>query len=386
MKYLSFKIIACCIILPPVCYILTLQILENRLHDRYARQVQAVLLGDAGALLSGKERLKVVVPRNVNRFLDNDALIRMGLRVGVDVHTRRGTLLYPQPFENSAGLGAAVPLAHDIAEENYRLLNEGLEVIVDVVVDHNTPLSNLILGFYVGCGLLALFFYYRRGTRKDLRDRAEKAGEILQLSEMSRLHQENLENLKAERGRLADELVRLRAELHQQAARAIENEDQMIEEVVALEEKIQRNLDRQNAQEEEVEALREKIAAYEKDKDPAGRSRRKQLEAPQKRFNTLYKNLSLHDRALKGFGELSEDMKLKCEEVIHQINDNPQQVPVKRKVFGKKGIETILEVAFSYNGRLYYRSGKEQKTEVLAIGTKNSQEKDLGFLNRFNAA
>jgi hypothetical protein len=61
-------------------------------------------------------------------------------------------------------------------------------------------------------------------------------------------------------------------------------------------------------------------------------------------------------------------------------------VPVKRKVFGKKGIETILEVAFAYNGRLYYRSGKEQKTEVLAIGTKNSQEKDLGFLNRFNAA
>ena len=180
--------------------------------------------------------------------------------------------------------------------------------------------------------------------------------------------------------------IRLKTEFSQQAARALENEDQMIAEVVALEEKIQRNLDRQKAQAEEVEALREKIAAYEKDKDAAGRSRRKQLEAVQKRFNTLYKNLSLHDRALKGFGELSEDMKLKCEEVIHQLNDNPQQVPVKRKVFGKKGIETILEVTFSYNGRLYYRSGKEQKTEVLAIGTKNSQEKDLGFLNRFNAA
>ena len=248
MKYLSFKIIACCIILPPVCYILTLQILENRLHDRYARQVQAVLLGDAGALLSGKDRLKAVVPRNVDRFLDNDALIRLGLRVGVDVHTRRGTLLYPSPFENSEGLGAAVPLAHEIAEENYRLLTEGLEVVVDVVVDHNTPLSNLILGFYVGFGLLMLFFYYRRGTRKDLRDRAEKADELLQLSEMSRLHQENLENLKAERERLANELVRLRAELHQQAARALENEDQMIAEVVALEEKIQRNLDRQKAQ------------------------------------------------------------------------------------------------------------------------------------------
>lgn len=386
MKYLSFKIIACCIVLPPVCYILTLQVLENRLHDRYARQVQAVLLGDAGALLSGKDRLKAVVPRNVDGFLDKNALTRLGLRVGVDVHTRRGTLLYPPPFENSAGLGTAAPLAHDIAEENYRLLTEGLEVVVDVVVDHNTPLSNLILGFYVGCGLLALFFYYRRGTQKDFRDRADKASELLQLSEMSRLHQESLEKLKVEREHLAGELDRLKTESSQQAARALEAEDQMIAEVVALEEKIQRNLDRQKAQAEEAEALREKIAAYEKDKDAAGRSRRKQLEVVQKRFNTLYKNLSLHDRALKGFGELSEDMKLKCEEVIHQLNDNPQLVPVKRKVFGKKGIETILEVAFSYNGRLYYRSGKEQKTEVLAIGTKNSQEKDLGFLNRFNAA
>ena len=386
MKYLSFKIIACCIILPPVCYILTLQLLENRLHDRYARQVQAVLLGDAEALFSGKDRLKAVVPRNVDGFLAKLRLIPLGLGVRVDVHTRRGTLLYPPPFENSAGFGVAAAPAREIAEENYRLLTEGLEVVVDVVVDHNTPLSNLILGFYVGCGLLALFFYYRRGTRKDLRDRAEKAGEILQLSEMSRLHQENLEKLKTEREHLTGELNRLKSEFSQQAAKALENEDQMIAEVVTLEDKIQRNLNRQKAQAEEVEALREKIAAYEKDKDTADRSRRKQLEVVQKRFNTLYKNLSLHDRALKGFGELAEDMKLKCEEVIHQLNDNPQQVPVKRKVFGKKGIETILEVTFSYNGRLYYRSGKDQKTEVLAIGTKNSQEKDLGFLNRFNAA
>ena len=122
-----------------------------------------------------KDRLKAVVPRNVDGFLEKKRLIRLGLGVRVDVHTRRGTLLYPPPFENSAGFGVAAPPAREIAEENYRLLTEGLEVVVDVVVDHNTPLSNLILGFYVGCGLLALFFYYRRGTRKDLRDQGRKS-------------------------------------------------------------------------------------------------------------------------------------------------------------------------------------------------------------------
>ena len=34
--------------------------------------------------------------------------------------------------------------------------------------------------------------------------------------------------------------------------------------------------------------------------------------------------------------ELTDDMRIKAEEVVHQLNENPEQVPVKRKVFGKK--------------------------------------------------
>ena len=71
---------------------------------------------------------------------------------------------------------------------------------------------------------------------------------------------------------------------------------------------------------------------------------------------------------------------MKAEEVIHQLNANPDLVPIKRKVFGKKNRQTVLEVVFAYKGRLYFRKGQDRRVEVLAVGTKNTQERELEFL------
>ena len=73
-------------------------------------------------------------------------------------------------------------------------------------------------------------------------------------------------------------------------------------------------------------------------------------------------------------------MKIKAEEIIHQLNEKPEQVTIKRKVFGGKGQKTVLEVIFSYKGRLYFRNTKDQRVEILAMGTKNTQAKELEFL------
>ena len=94
----------------------------------------------------------------------------------------------------------------------------------------------------------------------------------------------------------------------------------------------------------------------------------------------------MHQRALEGYIELTDDMRIKAEEVVHQLNNDPEQVPIKRKVFGKKGMETVLEVIFAYNGRLYFRKSGNQPIEVLAIGTKNTQNRDLGFIKKIASA
>ena len=99
-----------------------------------------------------------------------------------------------------------------------------------------------------------------------------------------------------------------------------------------------------------------------------------------KRFATLYKNIAVNDRAIEGLVDLNDELRLKAEEIVHQLNSNPDLVTVKRKVFGKKNRETVLEVVFAYKGRLYFRRGADRRVEVLAVGTKNSQERELEFL------
>ena len=90
----------------------------------------------------------------------------------------------------------------------------------------------------------------------------------------------------------------------------------------------------------------------------------------------------MHDRAIEGFVELTEEMKIKAEEMVHQLNDDPKMVQIKRKVFGKKNRETVFEVIFAYKGRLYFRNISGNRVEVLVIGTKLTQNKDLAFLDK----
>jgi hypothetical protein len=44
-----------------------------------------------------------------------------------------------------------------------------------------------------------------------------------------------------------------------------------------------------------------------------------------------------------GFIELNDDMKIKGEEIIHQLNEAPDVVPIKRKVFGKNTKKKLLK-------------------------------------------
>ena len=68
--------------------------------------------------------------------------------------------------------------------------------------------------------------------------------------------------------------------------------------------------------------------------------------------------------------------------MIHKLNEDDAQVPVKRKVFGKGGKMNILEADFSYSGRIYFQKDSQHKTKIVTIGTKNTQDKDLVYVER----
>ena len=380
MKFLSFKILILCILLPPILYIFSVLSIESHLRRHYTKEIKEICTGDTRPLFNGSIRLKDAINRNIDGYLQNKVLIPLGVRVNAAVTTKQNTILYPTFFdeEENSILGSK-PMK--VAAENYNLLEEGIVVKVDLTLEHNTLLSNTILAFYILVSVLVLYFYYKAGIKKAKQEDTEKSKKITRLLKLEKNQTKNLKALVKIKQKLTSEISVMKKRLEKERVKATKNEEEMIKEIVALEEKFNKNLALQNTKQEEIDTLIEKIKRFEKANRKDSTQKTKALNSVRKRFKTLYKNVSINKKAINGFMDLTDEMKIKGEEIIHKLNEDPKYVQVKRKVFGKKGRTTIQEVIFAYKGRLYFRNAKGSRIEILTIGTKNTQIKDLEFLD-----
>lgn len=368
-------------LLPPLVYVFSIQFLEKIIQKRYTRELATTYTGETQPLFNGSLRLQDAIRENVDAFLSAKKLIDWGVRVNVTVKTKDGIYLYPQAFENpNADLSVTDSIA--IARENFRLLNEGLVRNVDVKIALNTLVSNLLLAICLAVALGVLFVFYRRGLRMSRIADLAKQEMIDRLAIEKRESMVHLDRLESQRIRLSKRIDSMKSELERERQKSSAAEDEMIDELVALEEKINENLQQQDAQLQEINQLKDKIQLYEKKDEHKSRQLVKNSDAVRKRLSTLYKTIVIHDRAIDGFMNLTEEMKIKAEEVIHLLNNDPKRVLIKRKVFGKKNRETVLEVIFAYKGRLYFKYISDSRVKILAIGTKLTQSKDLAFLDK----
>ncbi|OQY13274.1 MAG: hypothetical protein B6I30_03255 [Desulfobacteraceae bacterium 4572_187] len=380
MKYLSFKILILCILLPPILYIFSLQSIERHLNKRYAKEIGDIYTGDTRPLFDGSVRLQDAINNNIDRYLQSKAILSWGVKAKVTVATKQNTILYPAVFnDEEVSVLPSAPI--QVAADNYNLMNEGLVVNVDVILEHNTLLSNTILAFYICISVLVLFLYYKAGIKKARQEDTEKETELARLLEFEKNHTSKLKDLIKVKQKLISEIIKIKNKLVHERIRASKNEDDLIKEIVALEENINENIALQNEKQKEINALKEKIKLLEKERQKENKQKTNSYNIVRKRLKTLYKNISVNKRAINGFIDLTDDMKIKGEEIIHKLNEDPSFVSVKRKVFGKKGRATVQEVIFSYKGRLYFRKKKDGQIEILTIGTKNTQAKDLEFLD-----
>jgi hypothetical protein len=377
MRFFSIKILAACILMPPVMYLLTVMVLERQMEERLAHQITEIYTGDPQTLLDGSVRLEDAFEANINRYLATSFLTKHGFAVRVSVATRSGKILYPSPLDP---LEPGHADSRRVAVENFALLSDGLTVRVETRLEHNRLISNSILGIYILAALGALMLHYRSAGRRMSREDHERRRELDRLTQREKESAARLSELQSERERLREEFERLKIVMEKERSRAERNEDDLIAEIETLEEKLAENLGLQDSQQAEIHTFKEKIALLEKEQRREERGRQKSSAAFQKRFATLYKNIVVNERAVDGFLDLNEEMRLKAEEIIHQLNSNPDLVTIKRKVFGKKNRETVLEVVFAYKGRLYFRKGPDRRVEIAAIGTKNTQDRELEFL------
>lgn len=386
MKYLSFRILFFCIFLPPVCYLLTINMLERYLQGRETAAVNQILIRNQGALYEGRHTIKEEIGHNIREYLKGSFRYKIGIRTNILVKTKDDRILYPAEI----GKGLRGDLANgelsklpeepfnyvEVASENYKIMNEGLLVSVDLQIRHNSWLSNAILLFYVFMALWVLQRSVKKGVKESEREDAEQRKVVEGLSEALTKAESKLREVEGKEAEYQKGIVKLKED----KAELSRDIDGLLEEM----ERQEAGLDTQRRLREELES---EVSLLKGDLDRVkGRlhkpkQRKKILETTQKRFKVLYKNLTFTERAIEGFLSLEDEHQLKAEEVIHRLNDDESLVSVKRKVFGKGGKLDVLEADFSYSGRLYFQKDSQtNKRKIVAIGTKNTQEKDLAFI------
>ncbi|BCS97080.1 hypothetical protein DSLASN_27120 [Desulfoluna limicola] len=342
---------------------------QNKLESKLLQGEHSVLDGDIG--------VKDLIRENISRYLEDHFSLRLFSAVNIKVFTSSGELVYPVP----SPLALTFASQQQIASENYRLLEAGLAVVVTLYTQPDAPLSVGALFLFTGLALGGLNRVYRRQVAHVSSERRERELTIASLTDGEKLAGLELEALNHRQETLLQNLEKARKGL----VESNESQSELLDEIECLEELLEENEEKLVIQKSEIEMLTKMLCEPRAimDKKP-GKRKNREKESTAKRLKVLYKHLRVHDRALKGFLDLEEGMRLKCEEVIHQLNGDPDCVTVKRKVFGGRGIDTFFEAEFAYKGRIYFTRHSGGVVEVVAIGTKNSQASELGFLHRIS--
>jgi hypothetical protein len=95
MRFLSFRVIYLCILLPPVLYVFSVQGLEMIIQKRWSAELNRMIVADTKPLLKGQIPLESQLHRNVQEFLLSRKLIPWGVRPEISITTRTGRVLYP---------------------------------------------------------------------------------------------------------------------------------------------------------------------------------------------------------------------------------------------------------------------------------------------------
>ena len=386
-RFLSFHILYLCIFLPPVLYILTIQGLERYYQDTWQSQLGHNLLQDRSSVLDGSIRLQDEIKKNIESFFEQKIVADLGVMAQTVVRTGQGNLIYPDyqldiisQQNNLSGDEFVAQLQRAmVARENRQLLEQGLNFHLSVQIPHNTWLANLVLIFYILVFSMLLYRGYQFRLRES--EQAEKQQQEELMAARTRFDNARAALAKSARKEqnLRIKLDSFKEKLQEADNRVKQTEEAALEELEMLEEKLAEATSQRESREEEISKLSLELESLDQQKEHQHEKKEKQQKTYSRRFNTLYKNIHVLDRALEGFLCLPEDWKLKAEEILHTLNADKDKVSVKRKVFSK-GRVFALETEFAHKGRIYWRVGTGNKPEILVIGTKNSQDKDLRYL------
>ncbi len=318
--------------------------------------MQSIVIKDFEAVYSGRCSITDEISTNLERYAKEDKLRSLGVTTKIVVSTKKGKLLYPRYYvekdidfdKNREFDSGSSELFNYIrrAQENFRILNEGLIVSVDVEVRHNSWLTNSILILYIFSSILILYGYYKKRAREwmakteDEQKRIEAISANLteseeSLQELSQKEQDyinKIQSLTTDREKLKSEIALLMDEVELEKKKSLEI-DEILDEMERLEEQASKNIALREDKERKIIQLKEEIDQLEMIGKQGAKKRKKDVQSIKKRFSVIYKNLNFHDRAIEGYSLLPQDFQLKAEKMIHRLNEDYSLVTVKRNVF-----------------------------------------------------
>jgi hypothetical protein len=383
MKNFPFKILFLCIFFPPVLYVFSLNGFEIYLQKKTDDKISAIIIKNDNELYEGRHSVKDEINRNIGEYLkDKTYLYNLGINTNIIIKTKSNRVLYPaqlsgdtNEFQHSTANESQNYM--DIAAENYSILNEGLVISTEVRIRQNSWLSNSVLVFFIAVALLVLRLFIRKGIKYNEEKEKEQSRIIAEMSERLFSYENELSNINEKERGYSDSIE----ELNREKANLSSDIDGLLEEMERLESGLKTQKELRETREREMDTLKKEIEEIKlKSEKPKKKSRKQELI--DKRFRVLYKNLTFTEKAIDGFVDLSDELQLKAEEVIHRINEDDSGINIRRKVFSKGGKINVLEVDFAYSGRIYYQKETKLKSNIIAIGTKATQTQDLGFLER----
>ena len=274
---------------------------------------------------------------------------------------------------------------------------------LSVSVPHNSILANSILIVYAALAMQILWLRNLAIARRqrtmleeamENRVKTEQRARTIEaeLDQMRRQfhsvestdpeHISEVNQLRDERKTLESKLAGLESrelELRDSATRASE----LGHEIHALEDLLEEASEDLENRDDAIRDLETSLKRASKDvaNQEAGRARG--ADVLSKRYGTLYRNIEVDDRALHDIVALRDDvMKLKCEEKLKRLNDEAENLTVRRKVGGIPPHLTIFEMGFAGKGRIYYMKGSQRRFRVLNVGAKNTQNAAIEYLRK----
>jgi prefoldin subunit 5 len=201
---------------------------------------------------------------------------------------------------------------------------------------------------------------------------------------VERAHVEEIATLERERSELEQRLKKL-AQREQSVRHKAARFGDLDREREALEDLLDEAVQDLEQKDGEISSLTERLNKAAKAPTQSSGGRARGAEQLGKRMRTLYRNLEVDDRALQDMLALGdESLRLRAEESLKRLDDDPDQAAVRRKVGGLPSHLTIFELGFAGKGRIYYTRGSQRPFRVLKVGGKASQKQDLEYLSRLS--